>query len=88
MLRLASHARVVAISWFVASSAGRPEPTRHIRASATTPTSRAPQRLFSAWLEGQIAYRGLPGIVVGVVADQQLVWARDSASPTSRRSGR
>jgi CubicO group peptidase (beta-lactamase class C family) len=32
------------------------------------------QRLFSAWLEGQIAYRGLPGIVVGVVADQDLVW--------------
>jgi CubicO group peptidase (beta-lactamase class C family) len=32
------------------------------------------QRLFSAWLEGQIAYRGLPGIVVGVVADQELVW--------------
>jgi len=33
------------------------------------------QRLFSAWLEGQMAYRGLPGIVVGVVADQELVWA-------------
>jgi D-alanyl-D-alanine carboxypeptidase len=34
------------------------------------------QRLFSAWMEGQIAYRGLPGVVVGVVADQQLVWAQ------------
>ena len=33
------------------------------------------QRLFSAWLEGQMAYRGLPGIVVGVVADRELVWA-------------
>jgi CubicO group peptidase (beta-lactamase class C family) len=33
------------------------------------------QRLFSAWLEGQLAYRGLPGIVVGVVADQELVWS-------------
>ena len=32
-------------------------------------------RLFSAWLEGQIEYRGLPGIVVGVVLDQDLVWA-------------
>ena len=31
-------------------------------------------RLFSAWLEGQIAYRGLPGVVAGVVADQDLVW--------------
>ena len=33
-------------------------------------------RLFSAWLEGQIAYRGLPGVVVGVVSDQELVWAQ------------
>ncbi len=33
------------------------------------------ERLFSAWIEGQIAYRGLPGIAVGVVSDQQLVWA-------------
>ena len=33
-------------------------------------------RLFSAWLESQIAYRQLPGVVVGVVADQELVWAR------------
>ena len=32
-------------------------------------------RLFSAWLDGQIAYRGLPGVVVGVVANQNLVWA-------------
>src|SRR5437867_3867628 len=34
------------------------------------------ERLFSAWMEGQIAYRGLPGIVVGVVSDQEVVWAR------------
>ena len=33
-------------------------------------------RLFSAWMEGQIAYRGLPGIAVGVVCDQQLVWSQ------------
>ena len=32
-------------------------------------------RLFSAWLAGQIAYRGLPGVVVGVVSDKELVWA-------------
>jgi len=34
------------------------------------------ERLFSAWLEGQIAYKGLPGVAVGVVSDQQLVWAK------------
>jgi len=33
-------------------------------------------RLFEAWLNEQMAYRGLPGIAVGVVHDQDLVWAR------------
>ena len=31
--------------------------------------------MFSAWLEGQMLERGLPGVAVGVVADQELVWA-------------
>jgi D-alanyl-D-alanine carboxypeptidase len=43
---------------------------------ATNPDVLGAERLFSAWMEGQIAYRGLPGIVVGVVSDQQLVWAK------------
>jgi CubicO group peptidase (beta-lactamase class C family) len=43
---------------------------------ATDPDVQAAQRLFSAWLDGQILERGLPGIAVGVVADQELVWAR------------
>ena len=42
---------------------------------ATNPEVLGAERLFSAWMDGQIAYRGLPGIVVGVVADQELVWA-------------
>lgn len=33
-------------------------------------------RLFAAWLEGQLLYRHLPGVAVGVVADQQLVWSQ------------
>ena len=33
------------------------------------------ERLFSAWLDGQMIERGLPGIAVGVVADQELVWS-------------
>ena len=32
--------------------------------------------LFSAWLEGQLEIRGLPGVAVGVVSDQELVWAK------------
>ncbi|HMD73688.1 MAG TPA: serine hydrolase domain-containing protein [Steroidobacteraceae bacterium] len=34
------------------------------------------ERLFSAWMEGQIPYRGLPGVAVGVVSDQQLIWSK------------
>ena len=32
--------------------------------------------LLSAWIEGQMAYRGLPGMSLAVVHDQELVWAR------------
>src|SRR5689334_13246474 len=31
-------------------------------------------RVFEEWLNEQVAYRGLPGVAVGVVHDQQLVW--------------
>jgi D-alanyl-D-alanine carboxypeptidase len=34
------------------------------------------ERLFEAWVRGQMAYRGLPGIAVGVVSDQELIWAK------------
>ena len=43
---------------------------------ANDPDVLAAARLFSAWMDGQIAYRGLPGIAVGVVSDQQLVWSQ------------
>jgi D-alanyl-D-alanine carboxypeptidase len=43
---------------------------------ATDPDVLGAQRLFSAWMDAQVAYRGLPGVVVGVVADQELVWAQ------------
>lgn len=47
----------------------RPDP-------ASDPEVQGAIRLFSAWMEGQIAYRGLPGVAVGVVADQDLVWSQ------------
>jgi D-alanyl-D-alanine carboxypeptidase len=43
---------------------------------AANPDVAAATRLFSAWLEGQMAYRGLPGVAVGVVQDQKLVWSQ------------
>lgn len=41
---------------------------------AADPEVLAAQRLFSAWIEGQMAYKGWAGVAVGVVRDQQLVW--------------
>jgi len=43
---------------------------------ADDPDVKAQISLFSAWLEGQIAIRQLPGAVVGVVSDQDLIWAK------------
>ena len=43
---------------------------------AADPEVQAQARLFSAWMEGQIEIRGLPGAVVGVVAGDELVWAQ------------
>lgn len=43
---------------------------------AADPEVQAQIGLFSAWMEGQIEIHGLPGAVVGVVAGDDLVWAR------------
>jgi CubicO group peptidase (beta-lactamase class C family) len=52
-------------------------PAAPVRAGVSDhPDVQGAERLFVSWLEGQMAYRGLPGIAVGVVHDQQLVWAR------------
>ena len=37
---------------------------------------RSGVELLTAWIEGQMAYRGLPGVSFAVVHDQQVVWAR------------
>jgi CubicO group peptidase (beta-lactamase class C family) len=33
-------------------------------------------RLLEAWIDSQMAYRGLPGMSVGIVHDQDLIWCR------------
>src|SRR6516225_949623 len=40
------------------------------------PDVKGAERLFTSWIRGQLAYRNLPGLAVGVVYDQQLVWAQ------------
>jgi CubicO group peptidase (beta-lactamase class C family) len=52
--------------------AGQPPAT----SPAEAPDVLAAERLFSAWMDSQIAYRGLPGVAVGVVSDQKLVWSK------------
>jgi CubicO group peptidase (beta-lactamase class C family) len=81
MSRLASRISVLTLSCLVATSAAAQSYAVQPTSAATSNVASDPdvlgaERLFSAWLEGQIAYRGLPGVVVGVVADQQLVWAK------------
>lgn len=53
-------------------------PVASLRAQdvSANPDVLAAGRLFSAWMDGQLAYRGLPGVAVGVVRDQQLVWSK------------
>ncbi len=42
---------------------------------AADPGVRSALGLLSAWIESQTAYSGLPGLSIGIVHDQQLVWA-------------
>ena len=74
MTRLASRAALIALVFSVASAVEAQSPAAASRVANDHDVQGA-VRLFSAWVEGQIAYRGLPGVAVGVVADQDLVWA-------------
>jgi CubicO group peptidase (beta-lactamase class C family) len=43
---------------------------------AQNPEVEAGIRLLEAWVASRMAYRGLPGLSLGIVHDQELVWAR------------
>lgn len=66
---------VMLISPVHVSAQTHPAPTAAADIAAN-PEVTAAERLFSAWLESQIAYLGIPGVSVGVVYDQQLVWSK------------
>ncbi|HEU5197782.1 MAG TPA: serine hydrolase domain-containing protein, partial [Methylomirabilota bacterium] len=42
--------------------------------------------LLSAWIESQMAYAGLPGLSIGIVHDQQLVWSAGFGRASLARS--
>lgn len=49
--------------------------------TAKVPVSDHPEvagniKVLEAWIQSQMAYRGLPGMSVGVVYDQELIWAK------------
>ena len=46
------------------------------QSTETEPSVEAQIELFSNWMEGQIEIRNLPGIVVGVISGDDLVWAK------------
>ena len=73
LARIAATAALFTATFAVAPLAAQTAtaPSRY----ASDPDVLGAERLFSAWMESQIAYRGLPGVALGVVADQELVWA-------------
>ncbi len=73
-LNLTALALVVALSGASSWMAHAQSPTGADRL-ARDPDVQGALRLFTAWLEGQMLYRHLPGVAVGVVADQDLVWS-------------
>lgn len=75
VLAVAATLPLSAVAW-QASAAQPAPPASQGSAIASHPEVQGAIRLFSAWLDGQVEYRGLPGIAVGVVSDQSLVWAR------------
>jgi CubicO group peptidase (beta-lactamase class C family) len=69
----------VATKWLILAAlvaAASITPAHAASSPADDPDVKAQIGLFSAWLEGQIAIRQLPGVVVGVVSDQDLMWAK------------
>jgi CubicO group peptidase (beta-lactamase class C family) len=74
MRTLAPFVKKVALLVALATSAGAAP--LQARSPADDPEVKAQIALFSAWVEGQIAIRGLPGVVVDVVSGQDLIWAR------------
>jgi CubicO group peptidase (beta-lactamase class C family) len=43
---------------------------------AVNPTVAGQLEIFRAWLESAMAYQGWPGVSVGIVHDQRLIWSR------------
>ncbi len=74
--RLPTIAIVVTTAILVFSSTGLSGQAPASKDPAVDPDVLGAERLFSAWAEGQLRFRGYPGMAVGVVSDQRLVWTK------------
>jgi D-alanyl-D-alanine carboxypeptidase len=52
------------------------EPAAKGKALAENPEVAGAIRLLEAWIETNMAYRGLPGLSIAIVHDQDVVWSR------------
>ena len=73
--------RRLAFAFVIAALAMTPDRARAQAAATAAPIAadadvQGAVRLFTAWMEGQLLSRHLPGVAVGVVADQELVWSQ------------
>jgi CubicO group peptidase (beta-lactamase class C family) len=68
--------KLAILATLLATASVTPAAASTASSPADDPDVKAQIGLFSAWLEGQVAIRQLPGAVVGVVSDQDLIWAK------------
>ena len=54
---------------------------------ATNPGVRSAIGLLEAWLDSQLAYRGWPGLSIGILHDQELIWSRAFGHASLERYG-
>jgi CubicO group peptidase (beta-lactamase class C family) len=55
---------------------------------ASDPGVRSAIGLLEAWLESQLAYRGWPGLSIGILHDQELTWTRGFGHASLERAER
>jgi CubicO group peptidase (beta-lactamase class C family) len=75
----------------MARAAADEEPYSH--GVGRDPAVASATRVLESWLESQLAYRGLPGLSIGIVLGEDLIWARGfgysdvlSRTPATRRT--
>ena len=63
---------VLLMSLFLLVGPGQPQQT----SLAANPDVASNIQLLEMWIQSQMEYRGLPGLSIGIVHDQNLVWAK------------